>query len=1117
MIKKMTVFSPVICGILLLTGCGGGSSGDAPAAKKAEAPSTASTETLEPLNTETVETIEAPAYETATVNVTETTVTNTATVNPFDIHQAESDNSKSGDNDADALPDLGLDKVFINYFDIAIGASAGEQVTGTIQLADNRKATFGKADFSDYRFAIVGSKDNGKFELQNVYQKGRVHGLLKVAQGQSIDADSGTTLRVELKQNDTAVSRFNVPIHAAAETQWQTYYRRLIGFAESESRMWGRRDTLYGNVRPKLNEPSVEEVLTEIESNDGQFSDLHIYQMEKNRDLLKYSGTKNIKAYEEAARRLGGLGYALSQLDPKDVNYKAKHDRLIAGIVSGFNAYAKRVPVKKFDDFSCTTDNGLNFNDRTHQWRWLDPVSLPIILAFDDTWKAAQAGDLNAKAFLDHIYYLYQIAFALPYSDRFDRTFYANAPLRTRYFLEKDVSRSPGAWNDANRHHRIRSWATMAGVWKDYNRPLTDKPWWYSDYTPFAKTFTTASGLTYSAPGVTIFKQWQPQGAFQDLKVWVDTNTQTGFTLNNSGLLPDGTISHHTGARQDLALFAYGYSWMASTPMTVAELLKGSVWQASNKTIDNSSAFILKTMAPIIYKDGHDYQSAGRSFLSEQLNHFGRDYIARDIPNILSGKDENADLVFETDLLDLKADLENGTHEVSGSFPYWNSEFLVHRRGNDGERPWYASWRSQSIRVRGAESFSSQPGSHNGSGILQVKVDGDEYNDARLDWDWHLQPGLTEEWRTDNIPMQSQDHANGLSIEVLAGVLSDRRNSVASFKYSTKATYASAKADKSAFFSDEGVFAIGDNIRRDIKKGGFASDHSQPIVTTVDQAKWSTALSYDLGEGQQSVAAGTRLDLSFTINAPVWLHQGKKGYIIWPDSSGSSELKLVAGDAVSDTYQLKNPDVDIYSIVINHGINPDNSSDDYQYLILPNVTADQMPELFASYNKATKLQQINGDEIYGVRWRSDNRQLIQLAFHQSGSLILDDGKKISVDKPALVMLTEQAGSWKVAVSDPTHHSQATDPDTRSEFRVYLKPEENIINVDLNWRLTPGVYQYNTQGYEEKYFARQDITVTANGGGSRLSVNLPDDTDDKIYGLREELFSGMSAVAEVPTY
>ena len=62
----------------------------------------------------------------------------------------DSDGDKHGDNsDPDLLDNMGLDRVFIKYFDIAIGATAGQPVIGSIQLSANRRATFGDSDFAD--------------------------------------------------------------------------------------------------------------------------------------------------------------------------------------------------------------------------------------------------------------------------------------------------------------------------------------------------------------------------------------------------------------------------------------------------------------------------------------------------------------------------------------------------------------------------------------------------------------------------------------------------------------------------------------------------------------------------------------------------------------------------------------------------------------------------------------------------------------------------------------------------------------------------------------------------------------------------------------------------------
>ena len=108
----------------------------------------------------------------------------------------------------------------------------------------------------------------------------------------------------------------------------------------------------------------------------------------------------------------------------------------------------------------------------------------------------------------------------------------------------------------------------------------------------------------------------------------------------------------------------------------------------------------------------------------------------------------------------------------------------------------------QSARTKGAEGCKgqSQYGYHNGSGIFQIKLDGREYEKARYAMDWHALPGLTEEWRTDSIPLSSKDKA--YNEDRYAGCLSDGELGLAVFNYSRSSKYSSAAAHKAYFFQD---------------------------------------------------------------------------------------------------------------------------------------------------------------------------------------------------------------------------------------------------------------------------------------------------------------------------
>ncbi|GAL35573.1 hypothetical protein JCM19240_420 [Vibrio maritimus] len=146
----------------------------------------------------------------------------------------------------------------------------------------------------------------------------------------------------------------------------------------------------------------------------------------------------------------------------------------------------------------------------------------------------------------------------------------------------------------------------MSVLWSDYNQPLTYQPWWYGDYAPFAAHSTSL------LPG------WTPKGALADLKTWLETNARYAFKYGQSGILPDGTISHHVGVRQDMAFFAYGFEWMANTPFEVAGVLADTPWKIANKSYDQSADFLLDSYPNFVYRGGSIFRLQDASTLLRQ-------------------------------------------------------------------------------------------------------------------------------------------------------------------------------------------------------------------------------------------------------------------------------------------------------------------------------------------------------------------------------------------------------------------------------------------------------------------------------------------------------------------
>ncbi len=645
----------------------------------------------------------------------------------------------------------------------------------------------------------------------------------------------------------------------------------------------------------------------------------------------------------------------------------------------------------------------------------------------------------------------------------------------------------------------MRSWAAMPVIWYDYNRPLTELPWWYGDYEPFASENTS------------ILPEWQPSGSFVDLQAWLETNVRFAKRYGQSGILPDGSISHHVSLRQDLAFATYGFPWMTGTPFEAVNLLADTRWEVSDRPYDQAADFILFAYPRVIYKDGIDFQTVGRSYYQDSVAVFGSDCLAGGIDAIFDAEGAGTAIARKTELAAFRTALLNGGHEYSGNTAFWASDYMVHRHGGADEAPYFTSVKMQSARTRGAESFNNNRGFHNGSGVLLVKVDGGEYNDSRLRWDWHALPGLTEELRTDRLPKQSD--TNRFNPDHFAGVASNGRYGLAAFRYASENTYTSAAANKGYFFTEDHILALGNSVRR--VRNTDRSD-AESIITTLDQAAWDSAITYRLNAaGRDSVIrAGADTDTSFVVTANSWFHQDRTGYVILP--AGNTTILLRGGESVIDSDARDTGSGEVFHLAVDHGRNPDGagSGSQYAYLLVPGVDAADMPAVMNRIEERFDI--VNTAAVQGHRYGDGDVALVQLAFYAAGTVALADGLTVTVDRPALVQLQQGRAGWNIAVQNPMHHADEAAIAASREFQHLLLPGPNRITVDLSLSLRAGTYTYDTGGPEVRSVAGQAVSVVNNDdGSSTLTVDLPDSLDAADYDYRVEFYAGMPAVVDVP--
>ena len=976
-----------------------------------------------------------------------------------------------------ASRNTGTEKVFHDYFDIASGSGPGSEVIGRINLERNRNVAASPIT-GDYTFAIIEDDSGGMFDLRAERDTdGRLFGVFNVAEGQT--AQTGAySLRVELRQGPTVTARFTAPVSVAPRTQWDIYYDKAIDFVSKHGRLTGRQ-----NYR----DAEVAALIAELEANDGTFEGMRFYNATTSAAWQAVGANELGKELQEAANRIGGLGQAYAESRKYGPSGReADRDRLRNAIYLALIAYVDHFPL---DDFA--NSEALAYGDRTHQWLFSDPISGAAVLIYRDLLADLHDGVQRATDAKERLFRLLQyVNFDLPEGWRM--------PFDVRYYLPRRLAESSGAWADGNRHHRMRSWAAMPVIWYDYNRPLTELPWWYGDYEPFASENTS------------ILPEWEPSGSFADLRVWLETNARYAARYGQSGISPDGSISHHTGRRQDLAFGAYGFPWMTGSTFEAVSLLAGTRWKVSDTTYDQAADFLLFAYPRLIYKDAIDFQTIGRGHYQESAAVYGSGNLADGIEAIIDARVAGTNIARESELTALRAAMVNRTHEQSGTTPFWVNDYMVHRRGGAGEPPWFTSVKMQSARTRGAESFSNNQGFHNGSGVLLVKVDGDEYNDSRHRWDWHALPGITEELRTDRVPKQSD--ANEFNPNHFAGVASNGRYGLAAFQYASDNTYTSAAADKGCFFTEDYVLALGNGVRR-VRNTDRSNGES--IITTLDQAAWDTNITYRLnGASRDSVVRkGADIDDSFSITGNSWFHQDRIGYVILP--AGNIDVMLRGGDSVVDS-DSRDTGPDVFHLAIDHGRNPDGTGPggEYAYLLVPNVSAADMPALMNRIEQ--RLEIVNTAAVQGHRYADGSAVLVQLAFYEAGSVTFDDGMAVAVDKPALVQLQKTSDGWNVTVQDPMHHADEAAIAASRQFQHILLYGPNRITVEVNLPLRAGTYTYDTQGPDVRFVDGQTVRVFNTAGTSTLTFDLPDREDAPGYDYRQELYAGMPAVVDVPS-
>jgi len=347
---------------------------------------------------------------------------------------------------------------------------------------------------------------------------------------------------------------------------------------------------------------------------------------------------------------------------------------------------------------------------------------------------------------------------------------------------------------------------------------------------------------------------------------------------------------------------------------------------------------------------------------------------------------------------ELKSCIEyiNGVSEFSspGTKFFWKSDMMVHH----GEKN-YLSAKIPSKRTIGTERMNSENLKSKWLpwGSTNIMNDGDEYRNLFPVWDWSRVPGVTSYYDAVNT-LPEKDGSYFISNTSFAGGCSNGICGIAAYDYS----FGGISAKKAYYFSPGSLYCLGAGIT--------ASGHSH-VITSINQCYSSGKVIVGDSEGSREL---TRSQLE--CNKVNWIFHNNIGYVF---PSGGC-VSIFNGEQTGSWYDINRQQSicsvahQVFGVWLNHEIRPRDSS--YEYNVLPSKTEEQVQKWVSEKNIYSI---VNNSCIQAVHDKIND--VYAIVFYKSGSVPINSGLTIGVDKPCLILLIIHAdlSLIELSLSDPT--------------------------------------------------------------------------------------------------
>lgn len=503
------------------------------------------------------------------------------------------------------------------------------------------------------------------------------------------------------------------------------------------------------------------------------------------------------------------------------------------------------------------------------------------------------------------------------------------------------------------------------------------------------------------------------------------------WEAETDGVHPDWSMMHHG----DMNYWGmYGIAW-TSRVIEYGELLAGSPWEYKSKQLDFIANCMTEGVRWSLYRGNCEYSSAPKrgSFLLARTDSVAASFKELILQLLALGGDQLSnraglnelaeELILPPWSADGPVDLRP---EFSGHRYFWTTEYQVHRR------PGFAIYtRRCSQRTRPPEDSSQKQGTlhlNYGTGYTPIMQSGDELRLSRLAWDFEKVPGTTVEQGCTVSSGKAAGTKRGLNL--FSGGVDDGVAGCGAFdmqmvefdreESGSHEFINGAGALKGTFFFDDGMLALGQNIRRIAQGTGN-------ILTTINNVMRRGPVIYSVdGEMPKTIAEEAAIEQQIEVRDVAWVWHDGIGYVV----SGPAQLSLSCGDQPFHERLSKDKDFkkviqselgndawkkqsfNMFRLWTDHGADP--SMQTYSYAVLPGCSVKNLKKKAARVPQAVRQNDagIQAVEKDGIRYA---------VFLNPGTARFADGVTIASDIPLMVMARKvAAGRFEFYASNPVH-------------------------------------------------------------------------------------------------